>query len=342
MVGVRPSLSPGSLAATLAALPVRVDTAHVTRNDVWLVDYPNGPRPSSVVRLKGEGATGLGENIAFFVQEQEQFAAFVESWLGAHAGSRLHVGSALGAGGTPYERAALEAALLDLGMRQAGLSLHALTGVRAAELRFVVSLAAYRQPEPVIRSLRALGYAGELKLDVDPSWSAATLETLANDPSIAIFDFKSRADPTLAGRLYAKVDRALLEDPPSGFEAPTRAHEPRRIARDASILDERAVSAARARGESVNLKAPRMGGPLELLRGLERALFPNEIVRGMRESAYFGGMFEVGVGRRQARQLAALYCSTAPNDLSLNEAARAAPRRSSPAVIRLDQPGFGG
>jgi len=341
MVGVRPECSPGMLAAALAALPVRVDTAHVVQNDVWLADYPSGPRPSSVVRLNGEGATGVGENVAFFVQEQRQFAAFVGGWLGAHAGSRLHVGSALDADGTPYERAALEAALIDLGMRQAGLSFCDLTGVPAAELRFLVSLAAHSQPEPVIRSLRTGGYAGELKLDVDPSWGEATLETLASHPGIAIFDFKAGADPALAGHLYALSADALFEDPPGGFEEPVHAQEPRRISRDEGVLDERAVSAVRARGEAVNLKAPRMGGPLSLLHGLERALIPHETVRGVRGPAYFGGMFEVSVGRRQARQLAALYCSTAPNDLALNEAVGAAPRVSSRAVIRLDRPGFG-
>jgi L-alanine-DL-glutamate epimerase-like enolase superfamily enzyme len=339
--GVKPSLRPGVLAATLAALPVRVDDARVIRSDVWLLDYPSGPRPSSVVRLKGEGALGIGENVAFFAREQQRFSDFVEGWLRERAGTCLYVGSALGEGGSPYERAALEAALVDLGMRQAGLSLHSLTGVGAAELRFVLSLTAHRQPEPMIRRLRALGYGGELKLDVDPAWSPRTLEVLAKDPSIVIFDFKSRADAALAGRLYGLADRALLEDPPRSFQQSTHAHQ-RRVSRDASIVDERAVSAACARGESVNLKAPRMGGPLELLRGLERALALNEVAPGEREPAYFGGMFEVNVGRRQAQQLAALYCGSAPNDLALNEPAAAIPRLRSPAVIRLDQPGFGG
>jgi hypothetical protein len=339
MVSVRPQLSPGLLAATLAALPVRVHTAHVALNEVRLRDYPGGPRPSSVVWLNGEGATGLGENVAFYAQEHERFTVFVDGWLRAHAGSRMQVGSALGPDGTPYERAALEAALLDLGMRQARLSFHALTGVRAAELRFLVSLAAHAKPEPVIRGLRAAGYAGELKLDVDPSWSEATLETLASDPSIAIFDFKAGADAAFAKHLYALSPSALFEDPPSGFAE--HGHGPRRIARDASVLDEHAVSTVRARGEAVNLKAPRMGGPLELLRGLGRALIPNETPRGVRGPAYLGGMFEVSVGRRQARQLAALYCSTAPNDLALNEANGASARASSRAVIRLDRPGFG-
>ena len=66
----------------------------------------------------------------------------------------------------------------------------------------------------------------------------------------------------------------------------------------------------------MNLKAPRMGGPLEVLRGLERA----------REGiAYLGGMFEVGVGRVQARQL--------------EPAAQG--RENSPVRVRLDRLGFG-
>ncbi len=101
VVGVRPSLSPGLLAATLAALEVRVDTAHVTLNAVRLSDYASGPRPSGVVRLNGRGVTGTGENVAFLAQEQERFGTFIEGWLSVHAGSRLHVGSALGTEGTP-------------------------------------------------------------------------------------------------------------------------------------------------------------------------------------------------------------------------------------------------
>ena len=337
-----PARGPAALADALAALTVHVETADVERSAVPLPDYPGGPRPSSVVRLSGNGATGLGENVAFYQDEHERFAAFVGAWLRANASQApLHVGTALGAGGTPYERAALEAALIDLGLRQAGLSLQDLTGVPAAELRFVISMAASAQPEAAIRGLRAAGYAGELKLDVDPSWSTATLERLANDPSIAIFDFKARGELVLAGRLHALHAGALLEDPPSGFEASGRERWPLRISRDAPVTDERAVATARARGEAVNLKAPRMGGPLQLLRGLEQALAPSAHSHGARVPAYFGGMFEVGVGRGQARQLAALYCNAAPNDLALNHPDPARSKASSPAVIRLDRPGFG-
>lgn len=338
-------MTPAELAVALGALEARVETAHVERSAVSLPDYPGGLRPSGVVRLSGGGATGLGENVAFFGHEQERFSAFIAAWLRGNAKSRrLRVGCAVGAEGTPYERAALEAALIDLGLRQAGLSLCDLTGARAAKLRFVVSLAASREPESAIVARRAAGAASELKIDVDPSWSAATLARLAKDPNIAIFDFKARGSAALAQRLYALSASALLEDPPSGFEAPERELRPLRISRDATVSDEHAVAAARARGEAVNLKAPRMGGPLELLRGLDRALAPSRHPRAAGVPAYFGGMFEVGVGRSQARQLAALYCSAAPNDLALNRADQESTpetRASSPTLIRLDGPGFG-
>jgi hypothetical protein len=74
-----------------------------------------------------------------------------------------------------------------------------------------------------------------------------------------------------------------------------------------------------------------MGGPLEVLRALDLAWR----IGGTR---YLGGMFEVSVGRTQARQLAALYAGDAPNDLAL-VGRRVA--ESSPATIRLDTVGFG-
>jgi L-alanine-DL-glutamate epimerase-like enolase superfamily enzyme len=343
MVDVSSRPSPAELCAALSELKVRVDSAVVEHSAVSLPDYPGGPRPSSVVRLSGKGCLGLGENVAFFSEEQQHFATFIESWLRRHAQNAEHrVGNALGAEGTPYERAALEAALIDLGLRQAGLSLRDLTGVREASLRFVVSLAASADPLRLISELRAAGYVGDLKIDVDPSWNVATLEALAEDSSIVIFDFKGRADRALAQKLASLSRAALFEDPPDDFEDPRTREHPTRISRDASLNDEHAVARARARGEAVNLKAPRMGGPLELLRGLERALAPESTHASPLFSAYMGGMFEVGVGRAQARQLAALYRGAAPNDLAPNSAsAEHSLRANPPATIYLDRPGFG-
>ena len=334
-------MSPGQLAARLAALEVRVESALVERRQVSLPDYPSGPRPSSVVRLSGAGRVGVGENVAFVDAEHARFAAHIEAWFQARSTlPRLTVGGALTAEGTPYERAALQAALIDLALRQAELSLADLTGVREASLRFVASLAADPEPEVAIRRLRREGYRGDLKLDVEPSWGPRALDAVARDSSIVILDFKGRGELALLRQLRTLCPHALFEDPPSDFEL-AELSAPALISRDATLPDEGAVAEASARGEAVNLKAPRMGGPLAVLRSLERALAPASMHRDSAGVAYLGGMFEIDVGRVQARQLAALYCAAAPNDLALNVVSAASARAPSPARIRLDLPGFG-
>jgi L-alanine-DL-glutamate epimerase-like enolase superfamily enzyme len=319
------------LADALSALSVQLTSQCVEPSAVPLPDYLGGPRPSSVVRLAGAGHFGSGENVAFFQADHERFAALARGWLTSLRGGRpLTVASALTAfAGTGYERAALEAALIDLGLRQAGLSLHDLTGVREARLGVVVSLAADTAPERALDERRRAGYMGPFKLDVSPAWSEAKLTALALDSSIAIFDFKGRGEVAAAQLLADQSATALLEDPPSGF----RASAAGRISRDAGVTNRFRVGAARAKGEAVNLKAPRMGGPLELLRGLELAFTSGNA------PIYFGGMFEVGVGRSQARQLAALYCPNGPNDLAANTVERRV--ENPPLVIPLDHPGFG-
>lgn len=60
---------------------------------------------------------------------------------------------------------------------------------------------------------------------------------------------------------------------------------------------------------AVNLKVPRMGGVLALLQA---AAF----CEAEKTPFYLGGMFEVSVGRAQARELASLLAPQAPNDLA--------------------------
>jgi L-alanine-DL-glutamate epimerase-like enolase superfamily enzyme len=337
MAGVTPRLSPARLADALGSLEVRIDGAHLEHRDILLPDYPGEPRPTSVVHITGDGRAGQGENVAFTRADHERFESVVLAWSRAHSARAPQCVSALlASSGTPYERAALEAALVDLALRQAHRTLYDLSGVRAVELRFVASLAVSPAPGRAIESLRAAGFNGDFKIDVDPAWSHEEVAQLAANPRIAIFDFKGRSDAALARELATLNPHALFEDPPSLFEDPSRAGHATRIARDASLMDANAVATACARGEAVNLKAPRMGGPLEVLRGLEHAL-------AARTRAYLGGMFEVGVGRWQARQLAALYCADAPNDLALNtpRAERSTAREDSPTQVRLDKLGFG-
>jgi hypothetical protein len=414
---VKSRLSPGALADALEALPVRVVSLEVRQGRIAVADYPGGWRPTSVVCVTGEGHTGFGENVAFHTEEHARFAVRAADWLAveqrAHPSERApprRVAAVLSslpaclpermsasvASLTPHERAALEAAILDLGMRQAASSLRDLTGCAAARLRFVRSFATAVDPLEPIHRCRARGYSGTLKLDVDSSWGRSTRERLAREPGIAILDFKGRGDGAFAQELAALFPAAIFEDPPPGTL-------PVRVSRDAVLGDARAVAEALGRGEAVNLKAPRMGGPLAMLRALELALAdrspapredpgedpgenpredagedPGEDPRDDPRDgpvastgviAYLGGMFEVGVGRAQARQLAALYCADAPNDLALNvdpergifgagvaaqssvtaqasvnkasTKTASSPMESPPVSIRLDLPGFG-
>jgi hypothetical protein len=308
-----PGIDPEALRQRLLALPVAIDEVRVRSGRVAIAGYQGG-RPSGLLALAGRGVTGFGENVAFTADEQRAFAAEVAALLRPQA--RV-VGEAVGAG-PAHARAAVEAAVIDLALKQARLALTDLVPVAAVvPLRWVASFAA-ADPVGEARRWRAAG-AAELKVDVDPAWSSAILDGLAGEPGLAILDFKDGGSPALCAGLRARFPRAIFEDPPAGY------HDDR-CSRDRPLLTPTDVGAAVGRGEGVNLKCPRMGGPLAVLQALAA---PTPWVR------YFGGMYEVGPGRAQARQLAALFCPGGPNDLG------PIGPEPLPTTVRLDVVGFG-
>jgi L-alanine-DL-glutamate epimerase-like enolase superfamily enzyme len=309
-------VTPAALAEALAALPVIVERVDCRTGLLPLEGYGGEGRPSSFVELHGLGQIGFGELVSFGEPEHLAFRQRAAGLLRAQSG---RVGE-LGGGGEPHERAALESALIDLALRQAGRGLGDLCGRDRASLRWAASFAALAEPGP------ALPPRTELKLDVHPGWSESVVRDLAAR-AVVILDWKGQGSPEQARRLSAAFPGAIFEDPPDGS-----SHA--RIARDRPLGSARDVRDALGRGELVNLKGPRMGGFLELLRGLEAAA-------GKPGWAYFGGMFEVGPGREQARQLAALFCAGAPNDLAPFAGGSSSLEGPSPSEIRLDRPGFG-
>ena len=56
---------------------------------------------------------------------------------------------------------------------------------------------------------------------------------------------------------------------------------------------------------------------------------------------YFGGMFEVGAGRRQLWDLAALLAPDGPNDIAPIAVGEAPPRRPARLVVDVKRAGFG-
>lgn len=323
------AISPAALVERLLGLSVRVDQATVVIGQVALACLRVG-RPSSVVELVGAGQRGRGEHVGWTLEAHGAFAGVARRLVGPRSGTVAAMRKVLlplaGDEREPHGRAALECALIDLALRQAGITLAALAGLDASAprpMRYVISFDAGPAPAQRARTLLARVPGARFKIDVDPAWTADEIQDLADLASVEILDWKGRGDRTLLQAMRAAFPGALFEDPPASATGP--------VARDQGLTDRAAVERACDEGEAINVKVPRMGGCLAALAALELAL-------ARRVPVYFGGMFEVGPGRSQARQLAALYTPGAPNDLAPLPLLELAPFPPSPLVIAMADP----
>lgn len=297
-----------ALRERLAALPLVVEDARCAAFDVAVASYPGGARPSGRIELRGAGEVGRGEHVGWTRDAHLAFGERVRR-LPLERCRRVEEVTRLAAGvlDDPYDRAALEAAAIDLALRQAQTSLARLAGSAAATVRYVVSFE--RVDDPVARAEReiAAGAPG-LKVDADPGWSEETYAALDRLGRVAVLDFKLSGRPAEHERAHRLVPGALLEDPLPGDE-PWSAELRRRLSLDAAIVSVRALAALPALPAAVNVKPARMGGVLEALAAVAwsaaRGLVP-----------YIGGMFEVGVGRAQLQALAAIVSPDGPNDVA--------------------------
>jgi hypothetical protein len=325
---VRPTAE--RLADALARLPIRVDGIGVEHTRVAVASYPGGPRPTSTAQLAGGGKTGRGEHVGWTEGAHARFARVLPGVpRGAH---RLDAWCAAAGAATadPYDRAALEAAAVDLALRQCDETIFALADHAPRPVRYVVSTG--RLADPVAAT--ADEPAAEWKLDVDAAWGDDVLGTLAACRHVAIVDWKTAGEPADHARIASLLPAALVEDPgPADGRWPALACAAR-VSADGWLAAPGDLAALSTRPGAVNLKMGRMGGifaTLALAAAAEAAGIP----------VYVGGMFEVGPGRRQAQALAALLSPDGPNDvapLATNAAPAARPERIVP---RADRPGFG-
>ena len=311
-----PTPDAAALAARIAALPLAVDRGWTTGGAVALADYPDGLRPTTEVTLAGGGHAGRGEHVAFMETEQTAFRTgladllprrrtTVGAWSGELAARRV----------PPYARGALEAAAIDLALRQAETSLFRLAGTAPRPIRYVVSRDA--RADPVATAARPAG-GHELKLDVASGWDDGVWRKLARTAPIAILDWKGGGAGADFVRAHAALPDALHEDP-RAIEFPAALAT--RLACDASVQRATDVTTMRPPPAAVNLKPARVGGILEALAVIDACAARSVAV-------YFGGMWEVGVGRAQLHVLASLFAPDGPNDV-------APLGRSAPAGERL-------
>ena len=317
-----------SLWTQIADLPLVVEAHAIER----LAAPAPAERVTNLVRLRGRGAEGLGEDVGGdMLDEEGAFLAAAPAlplageWTLATFAAHL-AGLDLWPQPPEWDMArrwrnwAFESAALDLAPLQAGIGLAEALGRTAAPLRFVNSLGLGDPPEIGAVGRRLERYpALRFKLDAQASWSPELTGAVADTGAVDVVDFKGRyglpvEDEFALLAMYETVlDRfpdPILEDPHdipqvAALIAPHAA----RVSFDAPIATAADIESAAFGARTVNVKPSRIGSLralLDVYAHCERA--------GI--AMYGGGMGEVGVARGQIELLAALFHPDGPNDVA--------------------------
>lgn len=316
----------------LAALPLRVETYELTGHDR---EYGSFTRPSTIVRLRGGGEEGIGEDVVYDVLDQiaHRDAGPVQDFTGVSTLGDLCAQVAeldlfpLAAPGMEasrnYRRWAYESAALDLALRQGGLPLHEALGRDPAPLNFVCStrLTAFESEEGSstgpIRDRLAKYPDLSFKLDPENDWTTELIEEIRDLAPVRVLDLKGHyrgtpvdveTDPELYAAVAEAFPEAYLEDPDLTEE--TRrvlAPHVERVTYDAPLHSLADIQAIEAPVRAINSKPSRFGSLEELL-----SIYEHCDREGI--AIYGGGQGEVEVGRGQIQYLASLFHPDTPND----------------------------
>ena len=318
----------------LAGLPLLVESYEL---EGLVMDVSSGfRRQTTLIHLHGGGEEGVGEDVVYDGEDHDhlQAAGAVldlagETTLGdfcdrVDALDLFPVAPVRGDVSRLYRRWAFHSAALDLALRQADTSLHAVLGREPRPVTFVNSR---RLPEQDGRaSLEELERLLEryptlrFKLDPTPAWDEPLIARLRETGAVDSVDFKglyrgtvvdNPADPVQYRRVAEGFPDAWLEDPDlsaDGIDEVLKPHRDR-ITWDAPIHSIADVEALPFAPKMVNVKPSRLGPLRELMRAYD---YCTERNIGM----YSGGQFEIGPGRGQIQYLASLFHPDTPNDVA--------------------------
>lgn len=316
-------------------------------------------RKSTVIRLRGGGAEGIGEDVTYDnVDHEIQQAAGPTHDLAAArtVGEFSEIVGALDLfPETPqrevsrlYRRWAFESAALDLALRQAGRPLHDVLGRPPRPLTFVLSLRLGEPPSMDPVRSRLADYPGlRFKLDPTPDWDEALISDLVATRAVDSVDFKglykgtvvdAPADPVLYRRVAEAFPDAWMEDPDleaPGIDDVLRPHRDR-ITWDANIHSVADIESLPFPPRMVNIKPSRFGSLQALCAGYDYCE-----AHGI--GAYGGGQFELGPGRGQIQYLASVFHPDTPNDVApsaYNDPSPPAGLPSSPLAPATTATGF--
>jgi L-alanine-DL-glutamate epimerase-like enolase superfamily enzyme len=313
----------------LADLPVVIDGYELEGHEVAFSG--EFVRKTTVIKLRGAGEEGLGEDVTYAAEDQEALqragaiAPLAGSWTLASFAEHLR---SLDLFPQPTDRPefrlyrywAFDSAALDLSLRQAGTTLHAALGRDCEPLRFVASLR-LGEPPSLQPLLRRLEIAPELrfKLDPTPSWDDELIARLVALGAVDSVDLKGQyegtivdnpADPDLYRRVVEAFPDAWIEDPKLTPETEEilRPHRAR-VTWDAPLHSVADIEALPWAPRTINVKPSRFGG-------LQTLLDVYDYCAAMDIGCYGGGQSELSVGRGQIQYLASLFHAAAPNDVA--------------------------
>ncbi len=313
----------------LARLPVRIEGYELEGLEAQVSS--EFVRKSTVIRLRGGGEEGLGEDVTYDAVDHEiaQAAGATLPLSGSFtlASFAERIGELELFPQAPqrevsarYRVWAYESAALDLALRQAGTTLHAALGRTPAPVRYVVSLRLGEPPSLAPLRARLDPYPStRFKLDPTSSWDEPLIGELVATDAVDSVDFKGLytgtvvdqpPDPVLYERVVTAFPDAWIEDPKltSEIDAILAPHRDR-FSWDAPIHSIEDIVALPYPPKMVNIKPSRLGGLRNLLDAYdycaERAI-----------GNYGGGQFELGVGRGQIQYLASLFHPDTPNDVA--------------------------
>ena len=318
----------------VADLPLEIESYELEAHELKISE--DFTRLSTVVRLRGGGHEGVGEDVTYEGLDHIALrdAGSSQPLAGTHTlGGYCQLVGSLDLFPSPPEREvsrlfrrwAFESAALDLALRQAGRSLGDAVGREPRPVTFVCSMRLGEPPslEPLQR--RRDGHPNlRFKLDPTVGWDDAFVSELAALGVVDSVDFKGHyrgtpvdlePDPVLYERVISAFPDAWIEDPALTPETEPVLRDHRdRITWDAPIHSIEDIGAVTFGGEAlppkmVNIKPSRFGS-IEALFAAYDYCEENGI------GAYGGGQMELGPGRGQIQYLASLFHPDTPNDVA--------------------------
>ena len=295
---------------------------------------PDFLRKTTVVRLRGAGEEGIGEDVTYDAAEHDRLQErgpdlalagdwTIDSFSGHLATLPLFDPPPERDVYLDYRRWAFESAALDLALRQAGRSLGEVVGREPSPLTFVVSMGLGDPPSTErFRGWLDLYPRLRFKLDANPDWDDELVAVLAATGAVDSVDFKGHyrgttVDTPPDAALYRRVAEGLvdawLEDPALTEETePVLEPHRDRVTWDAVVHSVEDIETLRWPPRTVNVKPSRFGS-------VDRLFAAYDYCEEHGIGAYGGGQWELGPGRGQIQLLASLFHPDTPNDVAPRE-----------------------